>query len=58
MKPEVTTYLEKKGTVKKVGIEADQVPLAALVKGDRKQLRLEAIINWFIKSNDKAHKTR
>ena len=58
MKPEITTCLEKKGTIKKAGIEAGQVPLRAPVKWDRKQLRLEAITNWFMKSNDKAHKTR
>ena len=38
--------LKKKGTEKekkKARIEADQVPLTALVQKDKKQLRLEAI---------------
>lgn len=37
---------------KKAGTEADHIPSTALVRGDKNQIRLEAITNMLTKSND------
>ena len=50
------TYLEKKGTIKKQGWEADQVPLTAPINSDSNQLSLDAKNNRQTNSNAKAYK--